>query len=84
MQLDALKHLIQLLPIVNRNTLHALLRFLSILAKFAEDTRDAHGKYYLRDNLLFVQIIKLIKTVLIYSIVFVVECDVCFRPSNPR
>lgn len=44
MQLDAIKHLIQLLPVVNRNTLHALLKFLSNMAKFSEDTKDSYGK----------------------------------------
>lgn len=44
MQLDAIKHLIQLLPVVNRNTLHALLKFLNNMAKFSEDTKDSYGK----------------------------------------
>lgn len=44
MQLDAVKHLIQLLPVVNRNTLHALLKFLSSMAKYSEDSKDSYGK----------------------------------------
>lgn len=46
LQLDAIKHLVQLLPIANRNTLHALLIFLSSMAKCSEDTKDSYGKCY--------------------------------------
>jgi len=44
MQLDAIKHLIQLLPVANRNTLYALLMFLSNMAKFSEDSKNSNGK----------------------------------------
>lgn len=46
LQLDAIKHLIQLLPVANRNTLHSLLKFLSNLAKFSEDSKNINGKNY--------------------------------------
>lgn len=45
LQLDAIKYLIQLLPIVNRNTLYALLKFLSNMAQFSEDSKNASGKH---------------------------------------
>lgn len=44
LQLDAIKHLIQLLPIANRNTLYALLKFLNIMAKYSEDSKNSYGK----------------------------------------
>jgi len=44
LQLDAIKYLIQLLPVVNRNTLHALLMFLSNLSKCSEDSKNINGK----------------------------------------
>ncbi|XP_025408435.1 uncharacterized protein LOC112682133 isoform X2 [Sipha flava] len=43
LQLDAIKHLIQLLPIANRNTLYALLKFLNIMAKYSEDSKNSYG-----------------------------------------
>ncbi|KAL5238085.1 hypothetical protein ACI65C_005495 [Semiaphis heraclei] len=43
LQLDAIKHLIQLLPVANRNTLYALLMFLSNLAKCSEDSKNING-----------------------------------------
>lgn len=45
LQLDAIKYLIQLLPIVNRNTLYALLRFLSNMAQYSEDSKNPSGKH---------------------------------------
>lgn len=44
LQLDAIKYLIQLLPIVNRNTLYALLKFLSNMAQFSDDSKNTSGK----------------------------------------
>ncbi|XP_050527279.1 uncharacterized protein LOC126897603 isoform X2 [Daktulosphaira vitifoliae] len=43
LQINAIKHLIQLLPVANRNTLHALLKFLNNMAKYSEDSKDSNG-----------------------------------------
>nr|XP_023030113.1 uncharacterized protein LOC111518025 [Leptinotarsa decemlineata] len=44
LQFEALQHLVQLLPPANRDTLHALLSFLSVVAKNAEDSNDESGE----------------------------------------
>ena len=44
MQLNALKYLWYLLPDSNRDTLQCLLRFLSKVAEFAEDTTDENDQ----------------------------------------
>lgn len=44
LQLEALQHLVQLLPPSNRDTLYTLLNFLSLVAQHAEDTEDDSGK----------------------------------------
>ncbi|CAG9856797.1 unnamed protein product [Phyllotreta striolata] len=44
LQFEAIQHLVQLLPSTNRDTLHALLSFLAIVAKFAEDGKSEAGE----------------------------------------
>lgn len=44
LQLEALQHLVQLLPSANRDTLHALLSFLTEVAKNANDSKNALGE----------------------------------------
>ncbi|CAG9836206.1 unnamed protein product [Diabrotica balteata] len=44
LQLEALQHLIQLLPSVNRDTLYALLSFLAVVAKYADDSQNDSGE----------------------------------------
>jgi hypothetical protein len=43
LQLEAMQHLIQLLPVPNRDTLASLLVFLNTVAKHSADRRDAAG-----------------------------------------
>jgi hypothetical protein len=43
LQFEALQHLVQLLPIANRDTLHALLNFLVMVAQNAADVKDESG-----------------------------------------
>ncbi|XP_044748073.1 uncharacterized protein LOC123309170 [Coccinella septempunctata] len=44
LQFEALQHLIQILPSANRDTLHALLNFLSLVAQNSTDTTDELGE----------------------------------------
>ncbi|KAF7284838.1 hypothetical protein GWI33_021481 [Rhynchophorus ferrugineus] len=44
LQFEALQHLVQLLPPTNRDTLYALLSFLAMVAKFANDSKNALGE----------------------------------------
>ncbi|KAJ3631337.1 hypothetical protein MTP99_012470 [Tenebrio molitor] len=44
LQFEALQHLVQLLPIANRDTLHALLNFLVMVAQNAADVKDESGE----------------------------------------
>ncbi|KAG5885856.1 hypothetical protein JTB14_035876 [Gonioctena quinquepunctata] len=44
LQFEAIQHLVQLLPPTNRDTLHALLSFLSVVAKHAEDAQKESGE----------------------------------------
>ncbi|CAH1159539.1 unnamed protein product [Phaedon cochleariae] len=44
LQFEALQHLVQLLPPVNRDTLHALMSFLSLVARNANDVKDEAGE----------------------------------------
>ncbi|GLG99660.1 Rho GTPase-activating protein conundrum [Gryllus bimaculatus] len=45
LQFEALQHLVQLLPAANRDTLHALLTFLAVVAAHAGEHRDASGEW---------------------------------------
>lgn len=44
LQFEALQHLIQILPSANRDTLHALLNFLALVAHNSSDTTDELGE----------------------------------------
>ncbi|KAJ8919389.1 hypothetical protein NQ315_016482 [Exocentrus adspersus] len=44
LQLEALQHLIQLLPPANRDTLYTLLSFLAVVAKYSNDSKDESGE----------------------------------------
>uniref|UniRef100_A0A6P7GCF2 Unconventional myosin-IXa-like n=1 Tax=Diabrotica virgifera virgifera TaxID=50390 RepID=A0A6P7GCF2_DIAVI len=44
LQLEALQHLVQLLPSANRDTLYALLSFLAVVAKYADDSQNDSGE----------------------------------------
>lgn len=44
LQFEAVQHLIQLLPVANRDTLWALLNFLSLVAINSEDHRNSQGE----------------------------------------
>lgn len=46
LQLEAIQHLVQLLPSSNRDTLAALLGFLAMVARHANDTKDSTGIYH--------------------------------------
>ena len=43
-QIIHLQHIIQLLPLINRDTLYVLLQFLGLVAENAEDRSDDAGK----------------------------------------
>ena len=43
-QIGHLQHIIQLLPLINRDTLYVLLQFLGLVAENAEDKLDETGK----------------------------------------
>lgn len=43
-QIIHLQHIIQLLPLINRDTLYVLLQFLGLVAENAEDRTDETGK----------------------------------------
>ena len=43
-QIIHLQHIIQLLPLINRDTLYVLLQFLGLVAENAEDRTDEAGK----------------------------------------
>lgn len=45
LQQEALQHLLQLLPIANRDTLFALLTFLSLVANHSDDKKDSSGQW---------------------------------------
>ncbi|GLV35356.1 Rho GTPase activating protein at 102A [Carabus blaptoides fortunei] len=45
LQLEAIQHLIQLLPVPNRDTLSALLTFLSNVARNSNDIKDSSGEW---------------------------------------
>ncbi|XP_017768405.1 PREDICTED: uncharacterized protein LOC108556706 [Nicrophorus vespilloides] len=51
LQLEALQHLVQLLPSVNRDTLLALLNFLANVAKHSADQTDALGEVLLGNKM---------------------------------
>uniref|UniRef100_A0A1B6FH12 Rho-GAP domain-containing protein n=1 Tax=Cuerna arida TaxID=1464854 RepID=A0A1B6FH12_9HEMI len=51
LQHEALQHLIQLLPVPNRDTLWALLVFLSQVAQNCEDHRDTSGEWILGNKM---------------------------------
>lgn len=46
LQFEALQHLVQLLPQSNRDTLHALLSFLAVVAKYSEDMKTDTGIFF--------------------------------------
>lgn len=50
MQLEALAHLVQLLPVAHRDTLFVLLKFLSTVAQYADDEREVDGSARLIGN----------------------------------
>ena len=43
-QIIQLQHIIQLLPLINRDTLYVLLQFLGLVAEHAEDRTDESGR----------------------------------------
>lgn len=43
-QISHLQHIIQLLPLINRDTLYVLLQFLGLVAENAEDKIDESGE----------------------------------------
>ena len=43
-QIIQLQHIIQLLPLINRDTLYVLLQFLGLVAEHAEDRTDDSGR----------------------------------------
>ena len=45
LQFEALQHLIQLLPVANRDTLWALLNFLVNVARNSDDQKDESGMF---------------------------------------
>ena len=47
-QIIQLQHIIQLLPLINRDTLYVLLQFLGLVAEHAEDRTDDSGRTILR------------------------------------
>ena len=47
-QIIQLQHIIQLLPLINRDTLYVLLQFLGLVAEHAEDRTDESGRTMLR------------------------------------
>ncbi|XP_056640965.1 uncharacterized protein LOC130447933 [Diorhabda sublineata] len=51
LQLEALQHLVQLLPSVNRDTLYALLSFLAVVAKYADDSKNESGEIILGNKM---------------------------------
>ena len=44
-QIVHLQHIVQLLPLINRDTLYVLLQFLGLVAENAEDRTDESGTY---------------------------------------
>ncbi|ALC48091.1 maker369 [Drosophila busckii] len=50
LQLEAISHLIKLLPIAHRDTLFVLLRFLANVATHCDDILDNEGKVHIRGN----------------------------------
>ena len=48
LQFEALQHLIQLLPVPNRDTLCALLNFLVTVARNCDDHKDDSGMFFPR------------------------------------
>ncbi|XP_047112193.1 uncharacterized protein LOC124788950 [Schistocerca piceifrons] len=51
LQYEALQHLIQLLPVANRDTLWSLVSFLANVARHAPDTQDASGEWVLGNKM---------------------------------
>lgn len=50
LQLEALAHLVQLLPVANRDTLYVLLKFLSTISLNAKDAKEGEDKIHVDGN----------------------------------